>query len=237
VSLRLHEGEAVGLIGPSGSGKSTLSRILCGQLEADAGEVVLEGRRLSTSWARGGREHRRRIQLVMQDPWDALSPRMTVAELVGEPLQIAGDGDAAGRERAVGEMLEAVGLPPSGAFLAARAHELSGGQLQRIALARALVARPKLLVADEPTSMLDPSEQARLLVILRERQVEMGLALILVSHDVAVVRKVTDRVLVLDAGQIVEERRTELFSTMPQSATGRRLVQASPAFPPGAEED
>ena len=237
VSLNLDEGEAVGLVGPSGSGKSTLARILCGHLEADGGEVVLEGRPLSASWKRGTRERRRRIQLVMQDPWDALSPRLDVEDLVGEPLDVEGQPDAERRGLAVAEMLEAVGLPPSGSFLRARVHELSGGQLQRIALARALVARPKLLVADEPTSMLDPSEQARLLVILRELQVEMGLGLILVSHDIAVVRKVTDRVVVLDRGELVEERRTEVFSRAPRSATGRRLVQAAPSFKPGAIEE
>jgi peptide/nickel transport system ATP-binding protein len=236
VSLTLDEGEAVGVVGPSGSGKSTLARILCGHLAPDGGEVVLEDRPLSTSWGRGMRERRRRIQLVMQDPWDALSPRLDVEDLVGEPLDVVEARDAGARKAAVAAMLEAVGLPSTGSFLRARVHELSGGQLQRIALARALVVGPKLLVADEPTSMLDPSEQARLLVVLRELQVEMGLGLILVSHDIAVVRKVTDRVIVLDGGRVVEDRRTEAFSAAPRSATGRRLVQAAPAFRPGAEE-
>jgi peptide/nickel transport system ATP-binding protein len=237
VSLHLDEGEAIGLVGPSGSGKSTLALILCGHLAADAGEIVLEGRALSTSWRRDTRSRRRRIQLVMQDPWDALSPRLVVEDLVAEPLDFDGQPDEARRRTAVAEMLEAVGLPPSGSFLRAHVHELSGGQLQRIALARALVARPKLLVADEPTSMLDPSEQARLLVVLRELQVEMGLGLILVSHDIAVVRKVTDRVVVLEGGRVVEERRTEVFAAAPASATGRRLVRASPSFSPRAERD
>ncbi len=233
-SISVSEGEAVGLVGASGSGKSTLARIITGHLAADAGEILLEGAPLPRSWKRGARAVRRRIQLVMQDPWDALSPRLTVAELVREPLEIepleAGD-DAAAR---VGEMLEAVGLPPTGAFLDTRAHELSGGQLQRIALARALVTRPKLLVADEPTSMLDPSEQARLLVILRERQAEMGLGLVLVSHDVAVVRKVTDRVVVLDGGRTVEDVRTEAFSASTASPAGRRLLAAASAFSPNS---
>lgn len=148
---------------------------------------------------------RRRIQLVMQDPWDALSPRLTVEQLVREPLDVVKDEDRDRREAAVAGALASVGLPSSGSFLRARTHELSGGQLQRVALARALIVRPKLLVADEPTSMLDASEQARLLLVLRERQVEMGLGLVIVSHDVAVVRKVTDRVVVLDGGRVVEE--------------------------------
>jgi peptide/nickel transport system ATP-binding protein len=170
----------------------------------------------------------------MQDPWDALSPRLTVAELVREPLDLAKEDDRRQRDLAVAEALESVGLPPSGAFLQARTHELSGGQLQRIALARALVLRPKLLVADEPTSMLDASEQARLLVVLRERQAEMGLGLVLVSHDMAVVRKVTDRIVVLNAGRVVEDGPSHVVSTAPVSETGRRLIEAAPSFEPSA---
>ena len=228
VSLELQESEAVGIVGPSGSGKSTLSRILTGYLAADAGTVHLGDTPLTVSWRHSARQARRRIQLVMQDPWDALSPRLTVAQLVREPLDIeAGDADP---EAAVAEVLDSVGLPSSGRFLDAHAHQLSGGQLQRVALARALIVRPKLLVADEPTSMLDASEQARLLVVLRERQTEMGLGLIIVSHDIAVVRKVTDRIIVLDAGRIVEEGPSRLVSTAPQSVTARRLVDAAPSL-------
>ena len=125
-----------------------------------------------------------------------------------------------------------VGLPTSEGFLQARTHQLSGGQLQRIALARGLLAAPKVLVADEPTAMLDPSEQARLLVILRERQVEMGLGLVLVSHDLAVVRKVTDRIVVLDAGRVVEEGPSHVVGSTPRSETARRLVAAAPDLAP-----
>ncbi len=127
-------------------------------------------------------------------------------------------------------MLEAVGLPSAGAFLTARTEELSGGQLQRIVLARALILGPDLLVADEPTAMLDASEQARLLVLLRELQVERGLGLVFVSHDISVVRKVTDRMLVLDAGRVVEEGPSHVVSTRPVTETTRRLIAAAPAF-------
>ena len=229
VSLRLREGESLGIVGPSGSGKTTLARILTGHLAPDAGHVLLEGTPLPTSWRREGRLLRRRIQLVMQNPWDALSPRLTVEELVREPLDVAGADDA-GHEELTAAALDSVGLPSSGAFLAARSHELSGGQLQRIVVARALVAGPKLLVADEPTSMLDASEQARLLIVLRERQVEMGLGLVLVSHDIAVVRKVCDRIVVLDAGRVVEEGPSHLVCSAPRSLTTRRLLDAAPAF-------
>ncbi|MDP8927620.1 MAG: ATP-binding cassette domain-containing protein, partial [Actinomycetota bacterium] len=162
-------------------------------------------------------------------PWDALSPRLTVAQLVREPLDLTPMADDE-RDAAVASALESVGLPVSGPFLDARTHELSGGQLQRIALARALVLRPKLLVADEPTSMLDASEQARLLTVLRERQAEMGLGLVLVSHDIAVVRKVTDRIVVLDAGLVVEEGPSNQVSSAPRSPTSLRLIEAAPAF-------
>ena len=246
VSLALRHGESVGVVGPSGSGKSTLARILAGHLAADSGDVLLEGEPLPRSWRGADRHRRRRIQLVMQDPADALSPRLTVEELVREPLDLAGEkhgdgdggeGDGGGggevdRRAAVAEALESVGLPSSGSFLRVRTHQLSGGQLQRIALARALVAKPQLLVADEPTAMLDASEQARLLVVLRERQIEMGLGLLLISHDLAVVRKVTDRMVVLDAGRVVEEGPSALVSTRPRSHTARMLVDSSAAFPP-----
>jgi len=230
ISITLQEGESVGIVGPSGSGKSTLARIIAAHLPLDSGQVLLEEEPLPKSWQGADRLRRRRIQLVMQDPADALSPRLSVEELVREPLDVMKEGDSAGRRAMVADALESVGLPASGSFLQARTHELSGGQLQRIALARALVSGPKLLVADEPTAMLDASEQARLLVVLRERQTEMGLGLIFISHDLAVVRKMTDRIVVLDAGRVVEEGPSAIVSTNPQSATARLLIEASPAF-------
>ena len=233
VSLAVQEGESVGVIGPSGSGKSTLAGILAGHLAPDSGTVLLEGTPLASSWRGRDRALRRRIQLVMQDPADALSPRLSVEELVREPLDVAGDGRRSERHGEVAAALDSVGLPSEGDFLQARAHQLSGGQQQRIALARALVARPKLIVADEPTSMLDASEQARLLVVLRERQIEMGLGLVLVSHDLAIVRKVVDRIVVLDAGRVVEEGPSHRLSSRPRSATGRRLLEASSSPDPG----
>jgi len=240
VSLALREGESVGVVGPSGCGKSTLARVLTGHLAPDGGHVLLQDEPLSTSQRPSQRSTRRRIQLVMQDPWDALSPRLTVRELVAEPLDIEGLVDRKQRDSAVAAALDDVGLPSSGTFLDARSHELSGGQLQRIAVARALVAEPKVLVADEPTSMLDASEQARLLVALRTAQIERGLGLVLVSHDLAAVRKVADRIVVLEAGRVVEEGPSHLVASTPQSVTGRRLLDAAagldlgiaPAGPP-----
>ncbi len=229
VSLSVREGESVGVVGPSGSGKSTLARILAGHLPWDSGRITLEGEDLPTSWRGADRMRRRRVQLVMQDPADALSPRLDVEDLVGEPLDLVHTG-AGDRREVVAAALDSVGLPSTGSFLHVHTHELSGGQLQRIALARALVAGPKVLVADEPTAMLDASEQARLLVVLRERQVEMGLGLVFVSHDLASVRKVADRIVVLEAGEVVEEGPSSSVSTTPRSGTARRLVEASPTF-------
>ena len=236
VSFTLREGESVGVVGPSGSGKSTLARIVAGHLPLDSGSVVLEDEPLPASWRGADRMRRRRIQLIMQDPADALSPRLTVEQLVREPLDVAKAGGDEERAGKVAAALESVGLPSSGTFLRAYTHELSGGQLQRVALARALICQPKILVADEPTAMLDASEQARLLVVLRERQIEMGLGLIYVSHDLAAVRKVTDRIVVLDGGKVVEEGPSAVVSTSPKSPTARRLMEASPAFRP-AEVD
>lgn len=231
VSLDVQEGESVGIIGPSGSGKSTLARVITGHLDADRGRVELEGEEVTASWKKEARRIRRRIQLVMQDPWDALSPRFPVEELVAEPLAFA-EEPVGGEQRraAVVESLESVGLPASGEFLHARTHELSGGQLQRVALARALIIRPKVLVADEPTALLDASEQARLLMCLRERQIAMGMGLVLISHDLAVIRKVTDRIVILDHGLAVEEGPSNLVSTRPTSPTGKSLMESAPAF-------
>lgn len=234
VSLELREGESVGIVGPSGSGKSTFARILSGHLAPDGGEVLLGGQPLPTS-EHAAERLRHQVQLVMQDPAEALSAHLNVEDLVGEPLDAGETSDSAERRAAVAEVLESVGLPATGSFLRARSHELSGGQLQRVALARALVSKPKLLVADEPTAMLDASEQARMLVVLRERQVEMGLGLVLISHDLAVVRKVTDRMVVLDAGRVVEEGPSAVVSTTPQTPTARLLVESSPAFHLGSE--
>ena len=234
VSFSLREGESVGIVGPSGSGKSTLARILSGHLAPDGGEVRLEGEAMPASWRSDDRARRRRVQLVMQDPADALSPRLTVEAIVREPLDLIKDGTSQERRDKAAAALDSVGLPATGTFLQARTHELSGGQLQRIALARALVAGPKLLVADEPTAMLDASEQARMLVVLRERQVEMGLGLVLISHDLAVVRKVTDRMVVLDDGRVIEEGPSASISSDPKSETARLMIEASPAFPPSA---
>src|SRR5437879_6095693 len=193
VSLDLHRGESLGIVGESGSGKSTLLRLMLGLERPDAGTVVYRGGRL-----------RREVQVVFQDPASALDPRMRVADIVLEPvraMRLPGDHAAV-----LAELLDAVGLPRA----AGRRypHEFSGGQRQRIAIARALAPRPRVLLADEPVSALDVSVRAQILNLLEDLRVGYDLTLVLVSHDLSVVRQVSDRVLVMYRGRIVEAAGT-----------------------------
>jgi peptide/nickel transport system ATP-binding protein len=229
-SLEVYEGEVVALVGETGSGKTTLGRLLVGLLEADGGRVVFEGQDLAAVNGRDRKALRRRIQFIAQDPFEAISPRLTVAEIVREPLDVQKVGTAAERDEKVRDALLAVGLPAEPAFLGRRAHELSGGQLQRVAIARALVLDPKLIVADEPVSMLDASEQAKVINLLKEIQNERGMGLLLVSHDLALVRKVADRILVMRHGEIVEGGPASCVVTRPQHEYTRALLQAAPAL-------
>jgi peptide/nickel transport system ATP-binding protein len=236
-SLEVYEGEVVALVGETGSGKTTLGRLLVGLLEADGGRVVFEGQDLAgvsgrarKALRRRRRALQRRLQFIAQDPFDAVSPRLTVAEIVREPLDIQKVGTAAERGEKVREALHAVGLPTEPDFLARRAHELSGGQLQRAAIARALVLDPKLVVADEPVSMLDASEQAKVINLLKEIQSERGMGLLLVSHDLALVRKVADRILVMRQGEIVEAGPANRVVTRPEHDYTRALLGAAPSL-------
>lgn len=237
VSLEVMEGEVVALIGETGSGKTTLGNMLVGLLRADRGWIVFEGQNLA---AVSGRERKRlqsRIQLVAQDPFDTISPRLTVAEIVREPLDIQATLPPAERDQKACDVLKSVGLPVDANFLERRAHELSGGQLQRVAIARALVLDPKLIVADEPVSMLDASEQAKVINLLKDVQNERGMGLLLIAHDIALVRKVADRILVMREGKIVESGPASRVVTWPQHPYTRALLQAAPAFAWGGEQD
>ncbi len=227
VSLQVRHGEVVGLVGPTGAGKTTLALLLARLLEADQGSVRLLGENLSSLGGAPLRAARRHIQVLFQDPYDALSPRLTIAAAIREPLDVQGLGTPADRDARVRAELDAVRLPSNPSFLARHTHELSGGQLQRVALARALVLDPAVLIADEPVSLLDPSEQANVLQLLKRLQVERGLAMLLVSHDLAVVLRTADRVLVMDQGRIVESGTgTQLF-TAPQHPVTQALLAAS----------
>lgn len=227
VSIDVREGEVVGLVGATGAGKSTLGMVLVRLLDADGGQVRFDGHDLLGARGAELKALRAQIQMLFQDPFEALSPRLTVAQAVREPLEVQGRGDEAWRHQAVLRTLTDCRLPSGPDFLDRHTHELSGGQLQRVALARALVLEPKLLVADEAVSMLDPSEQAKMIQLLKHLQVEKGMAMVFVSHDLSVVLRVADRVLVLDGGRIVEEGSGGAMLAAPAHPATRALLAAA----------
>lgn len=237
VDLDLREGEVVGLVGATGAGKSTLALLLVRLLEPDSGSLMLEGHDLLAASGAELKALRRRAQLLFQDPYEALSHQLDVQSIVREPLDVARTGTPAQRDDLVRSMLDTVRLPSNDAFLGRHTHELSGGQLQRVALARALVLEPKVLVADEPVAMLDPSEAAKMLQLLKHLQVERGMAMVVISHDLASVLRVADRVMVLDEGRVVEEGSGGRLLAAPRHPATRHLLTAAgrdllfPEFP------
>jgi ABC-type microcin C transport system duplicated ATPase subunit YejF len=227
VSLELHAGRSLGVVGESGSGKSTLARIAM-ELEApSSGRVEFMGRDLHRLSPTELRAARRGFQMVFQDPYGSLDPRMTVGRIVAEPLAL--DGDVP-RERAVTEALDAVGLRAADAHK--YPHEFSGGQRQRIAIARALITKPKLIVADEPVSALDVSVQAQVLNLLIELQQRYGVTYLLISHDLAVIDHVCDEVVVMQHGRIVERGNSATLFRAPQHPYTRALIAAHEPFEP-----
>jgi len=223
VSLSLNEGETLALVGESGSGKTTLSKVIMGLYEADRGAVVLEGRRVN----KRDSAFYSRVQMIFQNPKESVSHRMNVLDAVQEPLQVQKIGSHEARHRRVKEVLGLVELPVDDDFLKRYPHELSGGEVQRVAIARAIALGPKLLIADEPTSALDPSVQAKILKLLMDLQDKMGLAMLLITHDIALARKVSDRMAVMHKGRIVEEGATNEILINPQHAYTRRLVDCA----------
>ena len=224
VTIAIAPGEAVGIVGESGSGKTTLGRLLVGALLPSAGTVAVEGR----AWSAIGRRDptRRRVQMVFQDPYGALNPWRAPIETVAEVLEVwegAGAREAAARAEA---LLAEVGIAADAMRRTPR--KLSGGQCQRVGIARALAADPEVLVADEPTSSLDVSVQAQILNLLRQLRERRGLALVLISHDLSIVRYATDRALVMYGGQVVEDGPTEALLAAPAHPYTRVLVDAIP---------
>ncbi|WP_017611554.1 ABC transporter ATP-binding protein [Nocardiopsis salina] len=229
VALTLAEGERLGVVGASGSGKSTLVRVLLALERPDAGQVRFgpEQRPVRAGSARRTRWFRSQVQFVPQDPAGSFNPRLRVGESIAEPLSCLGIG---GDHRArVGQVLEAVGLQASMADR--HPHEFSGGQRQRLAVARALAPGPRVLIADEPVSALDVSSQARIIELLNRLSGEHGLALLLVSHELGVVRRLCERVMVMHQGRVVEQGETARVLDRPEDPCTQRLVEAVPRLP------
>ena len=218
VSLSVDARESYGLVGESGSGKSTILRAICGLAPVSQGRIRIGGEVL-----RRDRSFAARVQMVFQDPYASLHPRHTLDRTLSEPLAIHGLGDA---DRRVVQALEQVGLPAS--FRFRYPHQLSGGQRQRVAIARALMLEPKILLLDEPTSALDASVQAEVLNLLNRLRAERGLTFLMVSHDLAVIDHMCDRIMVMQHGRMVEEKsRDELANARMRTPNARSLFDAS----------
>ncbi|HWQ61420.1 MAG TPA: ABC transporter ATP-binding protein [Negativicutes bacterium] len=225
IDLTLFEGETLALVGESGSGKTTLARTLMGLWAAEAGQVVLEGK---TGIPR--KQFYEYIQMVFQNPGEMLSHRLTVREIVREPLDVHNRGTAAEREALVLKTLAEVELPVEEDFLGRYPHQISGGEAQRVAIARSLVLAPKVLIADEITSALDAGAQASVVRLLLELQERRGLALLFITHDLALARKVSDRVAVLQQGRIIETGQSGKVLTLPEHSYTRALLDAVPSI-------
>jgi ABC-type glutathione transport system ATPase component len=229
VDLTVGRGECVALVGESGSGKTTLGRCLLRLVEPDAGSVRFAGEDVLAWTPRELRRRRRAFQMVFQDPQDSLNPRLRVGDHLAEPLAVHGVASHEHRRERVAELLERVGLP--GRTAGRYPHQLSGGQRQRVGIARALATGPELLVADEPVSALDLSRRARILALLRRLQEELGLAVLLIAHDLSVVERTAQRVVVLRAGRVVEEAATAELFARPAHPYTAELLAAAPRLP------
>jgi peptide/nickel transport system ATP-binding protein/oligopeptide transport system ATP-binding protein len=233
VSFSVEAGKTLALVGESGCGKSTVSRLVLRLIEPDSGRIRFEGRDLLALDASQLRAFRRDAQIIFQDPYASLNPRMTVSQILAEPLGLHGLVPPSGRRERVEELLRLVGLEPR---VARRyPHEFSGGQRQRIAIARALAVEPKLIICDEPVSALDVSIRSQILNLLRDLQQRLGLAYIFVSHDLAVVKHIADRVAVMNLGTIVETADTQELFAMPRHPYSRALLSAIPVPKPQAK--
>jgi oligopeptide/dipeptide ABC transporter ATP-binding protein len=234
VTVHLRRGEVLGIVGESGCGKSTLARMLVGLESPDSGRIVIDGRDVSRGFRRrGGHALRRRVQMIFQDPYLSLNPRLTVAELIAEPIvvhKLAATRTA--RRDQVAELLDRVGLNAS--VMNRYPHQFSGGQRQRIGIARALAARPDVLICDEPVSALDVSVQAQVVNLLRRLQRESAISLVFIAHDLSVVRHVSDRIAVMYLGRLAETGPTDVIYDRPTHPYTQALLSAVPVVDPAA---
>jgi len=226
VSFNISRGETLGLVGESGCGKSTVGRTLLRLLEPTSGSVRMGGEDITHLDGQNLLPYRRRMQMIYQDPYASLNPRMTAGEIVGEPMVVHQLGTPAERREKVASLFERVGLRPEG--VDRYPHEFSGGQRQRISIARALSSKPRLLLCDEPTSALDVSVQAQILNLMRDLQREMGLTYLFISHNLAVVRHMADRIAVMYLGRIAEIADADTLFAAPRHPYTRLLLETIP---------
>ena len=232
VTIDLQPGETFGIVGESGSGKSTLLRMALRLIRPSTGAVLFEGRDIGVLARPDLKAMRRRMQAVFQDPASSFNPRQSVGQILLAPLEVHGIGTTESRRRQVGDMLDLVGL--NAGFMERYPHQLSGGQRQRVAIARAIILRPALVVADEPTSALDVSVQAQILNLFKQMKRELGLTYLFVSHNLGVIRYVSDRVAVMQLGKVVESGTAQAIFTDPQHDYTKALLAAVPDVDPAA---
>ncbi|SEV92517.1 oligopeptide transport system ATP-binding protein [Cognatiyoonia koreensis] len=234
MSFDLAPGECLGVVGESGSGKSTLARAIVGTVPSAGGHIYFEGNDLANMDPRQRRVHRRDVQMIFQDPLAALNPRMTVGEIIAEPL-VTHEPKMSKTERKarVRGLMDRVGLLPN--LINRYPHEFSGGQCQRIGIARALILKPKLIICDEPVSALDVSVQAQVVNLLMELQADMGLSMIFIAHDLSVVKHISDRIIVMYLGRQMETASAETLTTRPEHPYSQALISSVPIPDPVLE--
>lgn len=236
VSFTIAAGETLGLVGESGCGKTTLGRAVARLLEPTAGSIFLEDAEITGLRGSALRAQRRKLQMIFQDPYGSLNPRMTVEDIVGEALDIHKLAESkTARQKRIAELLKAVGLDP--AYSQRYPHEFSGGQRQRIGIARALAVEPKLIVCDEPVSALDVSVQAQIINLLQDLQQQHGIAYLFIAHDVAVVEHISRRVMVMYLGKIVELADAKTIVLSPRHPYTQALISAVPVVDPDSKRE